>query len=38
VAVRDGVVERPADPTGRRLATLLARSVPGVVEIRFTEE
>jgi CBS domain-containing protein len=40
VRVRDGVVELsgPTDPTDRRLATLLVRSVPGVVEVRFTEE
>jgi osmotically-inducible protein OsmY len=40
VTVHDGVVELsgPSDPTDRRLATLLARGVPGVVEIRFTEE
>jgi CBS domain-containing protein len=39
VSVRDGVVELtgPADPTVRRLATLLVRGVPGVVEVRFTE-
>jgi hypothetical protein len=40
MTVHDGVVELsgPSDPTDRRLATLLARGVPGVVEIRFTEE
>jgi CBS domain-containing protein len=40
VRVRDGVVELtgPLDPTSRRLATLLARGVPGVVEVRFGEE
>jgi CBS domain-containing protein len=40
VAVRDGVVELtgPPDPTTRRLATLLVRGVPGVVDIRFPEE
>jgi CBS domain-containing protein len=40
ITVRDGVVELsgPADATERRLATLLARGVPGVVEIRFAEE
>jgi CBS domain-containing protein len=40
VAVRDGVVELtgPPDPTTRRLATLLVRGVPGVVDVRFTEE
>jgi hypothetical protein len=40
VAVRDGVVELtgPPDPTARRLATLLVRGVPGVVDVRFAEE
>jgi CBS domain-containing protein len=40
VTVHDGVVELsgPSDPTDRRLATLLARGVHGVAEIRFTEE
>ncbi|HEV8163170.1 MAG TPA: FAD-dependent oxidoreductase [Actinomycetota bacterium] len=40
VTVRDGVVELsgPPDPTARRLATLLVRGVPGVVDLRFTEE
>jgi len=40
VAVRDGVVELtgPPDPTARRLATLLVRGVPGVVDLRFAEE
>jgi CBS domain-containing protein len=40
VAVRDGVVELtgPPDPSARRLAALLVRGVPGVVEIRFAEE
>jgi CBS domain-containing protein len=40
VAVREGVVELtgPPDPTARRLATLLVRGVPGVVEVRFAEE
>jgi CBS domain-containing protein len=39
VRVRDGIVEfiGPTDPTSRRLATLLARGVPGVVEMRFAE-
>jgi CBS domain-containing protein len=39
VTVRDGVVELagPPDPTVRRLATLLVRGVPGVVEVRFPE-
>ena len=40
VTVRDGVVDLtgPADPVDRRLATLLARSVPGVLEVRLDEE
>jgi CBS domain-containing protein len=40
VTVEDGSVELtgPADPTSRRLASLLAREVPGVVEVRFDEE
>jgi CBS domain-containing protein len=40
VTVRDGVVELtgPADPTSRRLASLLARGVPGVLEVRLDEE
>jgi CBS domain-containing protein len=40
VAVRDGRVELagPADPAGRRLATLLVRGVPGVVDVCFAEE
>jgi len=40
VTVRDGVVDLagPPDPVDRRLATLLARSVPGVLEIRLHEE
>ena len=40
VAVRDGVVELtgPPDPTTRRLATLLVRGVPGVVDLRFAVE
>jgi CBS domain-containing protein len=40
VAVRDGVVELtgPPDPTTRRLATLLVRGVPGVVDVQFNEE
>jgi CBS domain-containing protein len=39
VTVRDGVVELtgPPDPTVRRLATLLVRGVPGVVEVRFPQ-
>jgi CBS domain-containing protein len=38
--VRDGVVELtgPTDPTSRRLASLLAREVPGVIEVRFDQE
>jgi len=38
--VSGGVVtlRGPADERERRLVTLLARSVPGVVEVRFTEE
>jgi CBS domain-containing protein len=38
--VRDGIVELtgPTDPTSRELVTLLARGVPGVVEVRFDEE
>jgi CBS domain-containing protein len=40
MTVRDGIVELtgPTDPTSRKLATLLARGVPGVVEVRFDEE
>jgi CBS domain-containing protein len=40
VAVRDGVVELTGspDPTLRRLATLLVRGLPGVVDVRFAEE
>jgi CBS domain-containing protein len=40
VAVRDGRVELtgPADPADRRLATLLVRGVPGVVDVCFAEE
>jgi CBS domain-containing protein len=40
VTVEDGSVELagPADPTSRRLAGLLAREVPGVIEVRFDEE
>ena len=39
VTVRDGVVDLtgPPDPVDRRLATLLARSVPGVLEVRLDE-
>jgi CBS domain-containing protein len=38
--VRDGLVTLtgPTDPTSRRLAGLLAREVPGVVEVRFDQE
>ena len=40
VTVQDGVVglTGPPDPVGRRLATLLARGVPGVLEVRLDEE
>jgi CBS domain-containing protein len=40
VTVRDGVVDLsgPSDPVDRRLATLLARGVPGVLEVRLEEE
>jgi CBS domain-containing protein len=40
VTVRDGSVELrgPSDPTSRRLAVLLAREVPGVLEVRFDQE
>jgi CBS domain-containing protein len=40
VSVRDGSVTLTghADPTSRRLAGLLAREVPGVVEVRFEGE
>ena len=40
VTVRDGIVglTGSADPTTRRLASLLAREVPGVIEDRFGEE
>jgi CBS domain-containing protein len=40
VTVRDGVVNLtgPSDPVDRRLATLLARGVPGVLEVRLDEE
>ena len=39
LTVQDGIVRLtgPADPTSRRLARLLAREVPGVVEVRFDE-
>jgi CBS domain-containing protein len=39
VTVRDGIVTLtgPTDPTSRRLASLLAREVPGVVEVRFDQ-
>jgi CBS domain-containing protein len=40
VTVRDGIVRLtgPSDPTSRRLATLLARDVPGVIAVRLDEE
>jgi CBS domain-containing protein len=40
VTVRDGVVDLtgPPDPVDRRLATLLARGVPGVLEVRLDGE
>jgi CBS domain-containing protein len=40
VTVHDGIARLtgPADPTSRRLATLLARGVPGVLEVRLDEE
>ena len=40
VVVRDGIVELtgPVDPTRGRLATLLARGVPGIVDVRLDEE
>jgi CBS domain-containing protein len=40
VTVRDGVVglTGPPDPVDRQLATLLARGVPGVLEVRLDEE
>ena len=40
VTVRDGVVDLtgPPDPVDRQLATLLARGVPGVLEVRLDEE
>jgi CBS domain-containing protein len=40
VTVREGVVELtgPPDPDARRLATLLVRGVPGVIDLRFAEE
>ena len=40
VTVRDGVVDLagPPDPVDRRLVTLLARGVPGVLEVRLDEE
>jgi CBS domain-containing protein len=38
--VRDGIVTLtgPSDPASRRLAGLLARGVPGVIEVRFEGE
>ena len=40
MTVRDGIVRLtgPPDPTSRRLATLLARDVPGVVAVQLDEE
>jgi CBS-domain-containing membrane protein len=40
VTVRDGIVRLTgsADPTSRRLATLLAREVPGILEVHIDEE
>ena len=40
VTLKDGSVRLTgsADPTSRRLAGLLAREVPGVIEVRFDEE
>jgi CBS domain-containing protein len=40
VTVRDGVVELtgPHDPRSQRLAMVLARGVPGVVDVRLAEE
>jgi CBS domain-containing protein len=40
VTVRDGIAQLTGstDPTSRRLATLLARNVPGVVAVRLDEE
>ena len=40
VAVQDGIARLtgPTDPTSRRLATLLARDVPGVVAVELDEE
>jgi CBS domain-containing protein len=40
VTVEDGSVTLtgPTDPTSRRLAVLLTREVPGVVQVRFDEE
>jgi osmotically-inducible protein OsmY len=40
VTVEDGSVTLtgPSDPTSHRLALLLAREVPGVLEVRFDEE
>jgi CBS domain-containing protein len=40
VTVRDGIVDLtgPRDPVDRRLAMLLARGVPGVLEVRPDEE
>jgi osmotically-inducible protein OsmY len=40
VTVEDGSVTLtgPPDPSSRRLASLLAREVPGVLEVRFDQE
>jgi osmotically-inducible protein OsmY len=40
VIVRDGVVDLtgPADPVDRRLATLLAHGVPGVLKVHLDTE
>jgi osmotically-inducible protein OsmY len=40
VTVRDGVVDLTGllDPVDRQLAMLLARGVPGVLEVRLDEE
>jgi CBS domain-containing protein len=40
VTVEDGIARLTGsgDPTSRRLAVLLAREVPGVLEVRFDEE
>ena len=39
VTVRTGsYTTGPRDPVDRRLATVLARGVPGVLQVRFDEE